>query len=154
MEQSHTFIIVSEDRAKIRHQPVKRRIPAARTKPKKKQSATRKPAENEAYRTPVSSKEDIGEESDVEEVPRSYGVSKFPENDRKFRSVRSPDLKRLPLRLYRETAAKKESIEDVFPAAGNLSVPYFVKTYRSRQSEVAHVLNYCISIHTRINVPY
>lgn len=112
----------------------------------KKPSAVRSPEGTEAYPTPSSLGEHAGEESDVEEVLRLHDPSKSPKNGNKPPHATPPDPNSMPVCLYSQNDATKESIHDLFSATGNLDVPYYVKTYQSSQSEVSHVLNYYLQV--------
>jgi hypothetical protein len=153
MEQSRTFINVSPHRAKVRHQHTRGKLPQVKPKRQKKPIAVRSPERTEAYPTPSSLGELAGEESDVEEVPRLHDPSKSPKNGNKPPHATPPDPNSMPVCLYNQKDATKESIHDLFSATGNLDVPYYVKTYQSSQSEVSHVLNYCMSTHAEICKP-
>jgi hypothetical protein len=145
MERSHTFINVSPHRAKVRHQQTRRKVPLAKAKHQRKSSAVRPLEGSEAYPTPHSLSEDVAGESDVEEVPRSDALSKSLEIESKTRNVTSMEPKSMPLRLA-QMRIKKEDIHDLFSASGNLHVPYYVKTYESRPSDVPHMLNYYLHV--------
>jgi hypothetical protein len=142
----HTFINVSPHRAKVRHQQTRRKTVVPKVKRERKPSAVLSPEGAEAYPTPYSLREDVGERSDVEEVPRSDSTPKSLNSDVVTRrALTSGRFKSMPLRLTR-TDLKKEDIDDLFSDSGNLTVPYYVQTYGSRQTSVPHVLNYYLNV--------
>jgi hypothetical protein len=145
MKQSHTFLNVTPDRAKVRHQQTRRRLSAVTTKHLKRPNIQRRLSETAAYPTPASLGEDVCEESDAEEELQCDTPSTFPDGDNKSLSVVSPHSNAVSPRLYDRTQARKENIHDLFSVTGNIDAPYYVQTYQTRRPEVSHVLNYCPS---------
>jgi hypothetical protein len=150
MKQSHTFLNVAPDRAKVRHQHTRRRLSAVSTKQLKRPNIQRRLSETAAYPTPASLGEDVGEESDAEDVPQCHTPSTIPDDDSKSHYVKSPRSNAVSPRLYNETHARKESIHDLFSATRNIDAPYYVQAYQTRQPEVSRVLNYCPSAYDQV----
>lgn len=150
MKQSHAFLTVRADRAKSRHQLARRKLHAAKAKRQKSTTSWRQIESPGSYPTPSSVGEDVGEESDVDEVHRRHISSTPLSSGRPAHFVDSPHPDRSPFSLYQRKNARKEGIDDIFSATGNLDVPYYINTYQSKQSGVSQVLNYCLSTHTEI----
>ena len=150
MKQSHAFLNVSPERAKIRHQQVRRKFAAARTKHRKKTSILRQAERPEAYPTPSSLEEDGGDEPDVEEVFRHHCLSASPDDEGQPRCVKPPDLESMSLSLKNRKNERKNSTHDFFFATSYFDMPYYVETYQSKGTGVSSLLHYCLFTHNEV----